>query len=70
MSEKSKMTYEAAINRLEEIVLKLEDGTLPLKESLELFEEGTKLSTFCNSYLDAAELKISQFSDLATEEGM
>lgn len=56
-----KMTYEKAMERLEEIVKELENGSLALEKSLELYEEGTKLSAFCNSCLNDAELKITQF---------
>lgn len=62
------MTYEKAMLRLEEIVKSLEDGTLPLDKSLELFEEGTKLSTYCNACLNAAELKITQFATIDDSE--
>ncbi len=55
------MKYEEAMERLEEIVKELENGSLSLEKSIELYEEGTKLSVFCNSCLDKAELKISQF---------
>ncbi len=55
------MTYEKAMSRLEEIVSALEDGTLDLDKSLELFEEATKLSTYCNKCLNTAELKITEF---------
>lgn len=56
------LTYEKAMIRLEEIVKLLEDGTKPLDESLKLFEEATKLSTYCNACLNAAELKMTQFT--------
>lgn len=38
------LTFEQAMQRLEEIVSLLEDGKAPLNESMALFEEGTKLS--------------------------
>ncbi len=41
--------FESALRALEEIVLKLEGGDLPLDEALRLFEEGVRLSRFCNS---------------------
>lgn len=50
--------FEAAIKRLEEIVAQLESGDLQLEKSLELFEEGIKLSRFCHSKLDEAERKV------------
>lgn len=50
--------FESAIKRLEEIVAQLESGDLQLDKSLELFEEGIKLSRFCNQKLDEAERKV------------
>ena len=54
------LTYEQAYKRLEEIVNKLENGSVPLEESMKLFEEGTKLANFCDSKLNAAEQKFTQ----------
>ena len=54
------LTYEQAYKRLEEIVEKLENDSVPLEESMKLFEEGTKLANFCNSKLNAAEQKFTQ----------
>ena len=54
------LTYEQAYKRLEEIVEKMENGSVPLEESMKLFEEGTKLANFCNSKLNAAEQKFTQ----------
>ena len=59
----AKMTYEQAMARLEEIVTKLDDGSLPLDESIKLFEESTKLATFCNTSLEKAKLKITELSE-------
>ena len=50
--------FEKALQELEQIVSKLEKGNLSLEESLKLFEEGIKLSRFCNSKLEEAERKI------------
>lgn len=50
--------FESAIKRLEEIVAQLESGDLQLDKSLELFEEGIKLSRFCHGKLDEAERKV------------
>jgi exodeoxyribonuclease VII small subunit len=52
------MKFEEAMSRLEEIVKKLEGGDVPLDESLVLFEEGVKLSTFCTEKLNEAERKV------------
>ena len=54
------LTFEQAMQRLEEIVSLLEDGKAPLNESMALFEEGTKLAAKCSALLDTAELKVSK----------
>lgn len=54
------MTYEQAMERLEEIVEKLDDGSLPLEKSIKLFEESTKLAAFCSDCLEKAKLKITK----------
>lgn len=51
-------TYEDAAKRLEEIVAQLESGELPLEKSIRLFEEGSKLTSFCYDTLKNAEQKI------------
>jgi exodeoxyribonuclease VII small subunit len=43
---------------LEKIVSKLEDGEIPLEESLKLFEEGIRLSRLCNQKLEEAEKRV------------
>jgi exodeoxyribonuclease VII small subunit len=54
----SKEKFEDALNKLEKIVSKLEEGDIPLEESLKLFEEGIRLSRVCNQKLDEAEKKV------------
>ena len=51
-------TYEKAMARLEQIVAALEGGRCTLDESLKLFEEGTKLTAYCQKALKTAEQKI------------
>ena len=41
------LSYEKAVSRLEEIVVLLEKNEISLDESLALFEEGTKLVSYC-----------------------
>lgn len=57
-----KMTYEKAIERLDEIVAMLDKNEIPLDESVKLFEEGTKLAVFCSDKLKKAEQKITLLS--------
>jgi exodeoxyribonuclease VII small subunit len=54
----AEIKFERALERLEEIVQKLEQGDLPLEQSLKLFEEGIKLSRICNTRLEEAERKV------------
>ena len=56
-NSKSK-TFEANMTRLEEIVRRLEDGSVPLEEAMKLFQEGTALTGSCGKLLDEAELEI------------
>ncbi len=51
-------TFEASLNELERIVTQLEEGDLPLEESLKLFETGVRLSRECRERLTNAERKI------------
>ena len=54
-----KMDFEQLVKQLEEITEKLEKDNLNLDESIELFEEGMKISKKCNEKLENAEKKIS-----------
>ena len=56
------LTFEQAMQRLEEIVSLLEDGKTPLNESMALFEEGTKLSAYLSQLLDTAEQKVTMIT--------
>lgn len=51
-------TFEASLKELEEIVKQLEEGDLPLEESLKLFEDGVRLSRKCRESLTNAERRI------------
>lgn len=63
----NEITYETALARLKEIVKLLEDGGLPLETSVKLFEEGAKLSAFCNAELTNAEQKIKSLDETENE---
>lgn len=59
MSEqKQTRTFEASLEALERIVHELEQGDLPLEKSLELFEQGIRLSRECQERLGQAERRI------------
>ena len=55
---KKNISFEDALDRLEEIVDLLESGENPLEKSLELFEEGVKLVKLCNKKLESVENSI------------
>jgi exodeoxyribonuclease VII small subunit len=55
--------FEAAIAELESIVKKLEEGDMPLEQSLALYERGVQLSRFCHGRLEEAERRIDVLTD-------
>jgi exodeoxyribonuclease VII small subunit len=55
------LSYEAAFAQLEQILQALEDGELPLEESLALYEQGVTLAAYCAHKLDGAELRVRQW---------
>ena len=52
------MTFEEAVERLEDIVSRMESSTLPLDSIIEKYEEGMKLVDYCSEKLTVAEKKI------------
>ena len=58
MSTAKPKTFESSLEDLERIVRELEQGELPLERSLELFEQGVKLSRECQDRLNQAERRI------------
>ena len=62
----SKEKFEEALEKLEEIVRRMEAGEMTLEESLKAFEEGIKLSRLCAKKLDEADRRVEL---LLREEG-
>ena len=58
MAAKKEKSFEENIARLEEIVSLLERGDAQLKDSLSLFEEGTKLVGICSNMLENARQQV------------
>lgn len=58
MSTTKPKTFESSLEELERIVRELEQGELTLEKSLELFEQGVKLSRDCQERLGQAERRI------------
>lgn len=59
---KNKKSFEENLRELEESVKSIEDGELPLKETLEKFENGLKLSKSCSDELEMAKQKIEKLT--------
>ncbi|WP_408006709.1 exodeoxyribonuclease VII small subunit [Pseudalkalibacillus sp. A8] len=66
MEEKKEQSFEEAMMELEDIVGKLEEGDVPLEESIRLFQEGMKLSKLCHDKLQDVE---KQMDELLKENG-
>lgn len=52
---RKKMTFENAMESLEEIVNQLESGDIPLNDLIDKYNEGMKMSAFCLAELTKAE---------------
>lgn len=63
MSDKetiSSLTFEQAMQQLETLVRKLEEGRLPLEEAIQAYEQGTLLKKHCETKLQSAKLRVDQ----------
>lgn len=60
--KQGKPTFEDSLHRLEEIVEQLEQGEVPLEDSIKMYEEGLTLSRECMEKLAQAELKLKKLS--------
>jgi len=59
---KDDLNLEEALEALEQIVARLEDGKLSLEESLVLFERGIRLVRLCSARLESAEQRIESLT--------
>ena len=55
---KKELTFESALNELQDVVSALEQGKVGLDESLGLFEKGMELVRICNQKIDQAEQRV------------
>ena len=56
--DKEKLTFEQALARLEQIVTAIEEGQVPLEQSIDKYADGVELVKQCRQILDRAEKKI------------
>lgn len=52
------VSFEKAVERLNQIIAKLESGDTPLEDSIKLFEEGVTLTRMCSEQLKNAERRV------------
>lgn len=67
MTEKKEKTFEEKLARLNAIVEKVENETLPLEESIRLYEEGTALVKDLSKTLEEAEKKIGKYQEVEND---
>jgi len=58
----AKMSFEAALAELEEIVRQLESGEAELEKSIDLYERGNALKAHCEARLAAAQAKVEKIT--------
>jgi exodeoxyribonuclease VII small subunit len=58
MKKEKELKFESALNRLEQIVDKLESGEVDLDDSIKLFEEGMEMVKFCSHKLEEVKRKV------------
>ena len=55
----AEMTFEKALEELEALVARMEDGKLPLEESLAAYQRGAELIKYCETRLADAQARIA-----------
>jgi exodeoxyribonuclease VII small subunit len=61
-SEIKKLSFERAIEELESIVKRLEEGKVPLEESVTIYERGEALKRRCEELLRQAEARVEKIT--------
>ena len=61
--EKKSVEFEAALEELETLVTRMEEGDLPLEEALKRFEKGIRLTRDCQRALREAEQKVERLME-------
>ena len=66
MNEEKELTFEQAMEQLEQIVSRLEEGDVPLEEAIGFYKQGMELSKLCHDKLKNVEEQLTQ---VITEDG-
>jgi len=68
MAKKTKQSFNESLERLNEIVNILDEGSEPFEELISLFEEGMKITNELKNYLQKSEVKIHKIIKENTQE--
>ena len=66
--KENSLSFEQAIEQLNQIVGRIEQGQVPLADSLQQYEKGMKLIQYCRGILQDAEKRIEKVSEQAKED--
>lgn len=66
MASERELTFEEAMEQLEVVVEKLEEGDVPLEEAINIYKQGMELSKLCHDKLKNVEAQLTQ---ILTEDG-
>jgi exodeoxyribonuclease VII small subunit len=70
MSDEQDLSFDAALERLEEVVARMEGGSVGLEEAVGLFEKGQSYLAICTARLEAIERRIEELAaDQAEPDG-
>lgn len=58
-----KPDFEHSLSELESLVVRLEQGDLPIEEALKAFEQGVRLTRECQTILQQAEQKVQLLTE-------
>ncbi len=59
MPAKKEISFEQALSELQAVTERLQEGRVPLEQSLSLYERGMELVRICNARLDSAEKRVN-----------
>ncbi len=62
-SDKTPVSFEAAMAALKQLVARVESGELPLNESVAAYQRGAELVKFCSTQLENVEAQIKVLED-------
>ena len=60
MTAEKKLSFEEAMEQLDSIVERLEEGDVPLEEAISIYKEGMELSNLCHGKLKNVEEQLTQ----------